>query len=186
MVKDLSSFLSLREAGRVDLSEFDGALSLLPLSRLSNLFSPFIMLRLSYARKWASSLGASLGRRVILLIKGGIAKPYMDEKGVIILPRSVIWQKDLLYVSLLHESAHFILAASKDYETLRMLDKEYSKTQPSDMAMRSPIELYANALTIEMMKESLNGCVGEKRRRRIERIIHELETQSIQMGVKRQ
>ena len=177
MVETLKDFLALKEKQESDISEFEGLCLSLPLDLLGQAFSLNAITRRFYAKAWLDALGHGLHKKLKLVSGEEGTAPFMLEEGVLTLPKGVFSKPGLLYISLVHESSHFILCSSSKYESLKKIDQEYRSLGKGDEKMLAPIEYYANTLSLALMEQCIERSKNNKTKGKIAEIRDDLKRQ---------
>ena len=177
MIQTLKEFLTKRDEEQIDVTVFDALISALPVKQLNTLFAPCYPLRRHAATAWTRALAEETDQPIRLSINEKGTRPYMSEQGTLFIPKSTFHHLDLLFIAIAHESAHFILMTSPDYERLQELDAQYRNQGHSDVAMRSPTEYYANLLTLRILTLCQDAASSTKLKERIGVTIDDLSRQ---------
>ena len=177
MVETLNDFLKLQEKQKSDIDEFEGLCLSMPLDLLAQAFSLNPLTRRFYVKAWMDALGQALHKKLKLTAGEENEAPYMLEEGVLTLPKGIYSKPGLLFISLVHESSHFVLASSPKYEVLKRIDKEYKSLGKGDEKMLSPIEYYANTLSLALMEQALERTKNKKAKAEIPLIRDDLKKQ---------
>ena len=101
----------------------------------------------------------------------------MREEGEICFCERDLYREEKLFMLLTHESAHFLLMQDAKYESIKALDREYLKSSPDDAKMNSPIEGWANFVTLMILLRCYNSEKSRKKREIIEKCIKTLKKQ---------
>lgn len=177
MVETLNDFLKLKEKQECDIEEFEGLCLSMPLDLLAQAFSLNPLTRRFYVRAWMDALGHALHKKLKLIAGNQDEAPYMLEEGVLALPKGIYSKPGLLFISLVHESSHFIICSSPKYEDLKRIDKEYKALDRGDEKMLSPIEYYANTLSLALMEQCIERTKNKKAKAEIAIIRDDLKKQ---------
>ena len=132
MVETLNDFLKLQEKQKSDIDEFEGLCLSMPLDLLAQAFSLNPLTRRFYVKAWMDALGQALHKKLKLTAGEENEAPYMLEEGVLTLPKGIYSKPGLLFISLVHESSHFILTSSPNVWRIT----SSGRRNPSVKAMR--------------------------------------------------
>lgn len=137
-----------------------------------------------YFVKWA---GFKKIRKI--MIKDGVLKPFSLRLEKKLKPRAYMRDEGEVYLSFglmasrsslaalsvyLHELSHVYLSQMEDYPRLKELQKEFRSRYGDNplCEVMSPIEMYANILTIRLLREIEKNDSNEGHKKRLETIIN--------------
>ena len=173
----LAEIYTLRDDEKIDVDSMESTLARLHIKRLCGILTRHQPLRRLRLRQWLRDLSTVTSRDIKLLLTKEEVTPYMREEGEICFCERDLYREEKLFMLLTHESAHFLLMQDAKYESIKALDREYLKSSPDDAKMNSPIEGWANFVTLMILLRCYNSEKSRKKREIIEKCIKTLKKQ---------